>query len=181
MSLVVSRKPIKKPAYGDTLTVPATDRKSIGEALGRIVSGAFIVTTKHKEQSTGFLASWVQQASFDPPMISLAVGESRAIKPLLDAGAPFVVNVISETDQTLVSHFAKGFELKADAFSGVDMTSGTSGCPILNDAIAYIECEFVSKIRSGDHTVYFGKVVAGAAGDTSEKPQVRFRRSGFSY
>ena len=161
--------------------MPTTDRKSIGKALGRVASGTFIVTTKLEEQSTGFLASWVQQASFDPPVISLAVGENRAIKPMLDAGAPFVIHVLAESDQALVTHFAKGFEPNADAFANVATASGVTGSPILTDALAYLECRFRSKVRTGDHTVYFGDVVAGAARETTDKPLVRIRRSGFNY
>ncbi len=158
-----------------------TDRKSIGEAIGKIASGAFIVTEKQGDTTAGFLASWVQQAAFEPPVVSLAVKNDRQIKPLLDAGSPFVINILSEANKEVFSHFAKGFESDQDPFAGIETTSGETGAPILTDALAYMECRLLDHADVGDHTVFFGEVVAGNVQHPDETPMVRFRRSGFNY
>ena len=161
--------------------MPDTDNKTLGEAIGKIASGTFVVTAKSGDESTGFLASWVQQAAFEPPLISLAVKADRAIKPLLDAGGSFVVNVVAVDDQTLFSHFAKGFAPGEDAFDGVEYAAGQTGAPILAGALAYVECTVHSTVPAGDHVLYLGEAVAGAVTDASAQPSVRLRKSGFGY
>jgi flavin reductase (DIM6/NTAB) family NADH-FMN oxidoreductase RutF len=158
-----------------------SDKNDIGGALGRIVSGAFIVTAAKGDERTGFLASWVQQASFEPPMVTLAVKRDRSIRGLLDAGASFVINVLAEDEQSLFGHFAKGFAPGEDAFVGISATDGVLGVPILSDALACLECKIVGSWGAGDHMVYVGEVAAGAVGDNEAAPQTRVRKSGFTY
>ena len=160
--------------------MPMSDRNALGEALGLIVSGAFVVTARYDEQSTGFLASWVQQAAFEPPLISLAVKVGRPIQDLLNAGAPFVVNILAKGQDALFKHFARGFSLDEPAFEGVRTIYGITGSPILADALAYLECRPHSRLPAGDHVLYIGEVVAGEVAG-SGAPQVRVRKSGFEY
>src|SRR6476646_2144 len=87
--------------------------------LGRIPSGIYILTARHAEQETGMLASWVMQAGFDPPMVSVAVRQGRYVGQWLTAGSPFVLNVVAQGQKSLLSHFGRGFELGQPAFEGL--------------------------------------------------------------
>src|ERR1700723_3031812 len=87
---------------------PMTD--SIADILGRIPSGLFVLTTRHGEQDSGMLASWVMQAGFEPPMVSVAVRSDRHIAEWLTAGSPFVLHVLPTGQKTLLKHFGRGFE-----------------------------------------------------------------------
>ena len=62
------------------------DQSNLAAVLGRIPSGIFIVTLRHNGQETGMLSSWVMQAGFEPPMVTVAVNRSRYIGEWLDAG-----------------------------------------------------------------------------------------------
>src|SRR4051794_26956560 len=95
--------------------------ESLAAALGRIPSGLFVLTLGHGENETGMLASWVQQCSFDPPQVSVAVNKQRDVLERLLDGAPFVLNVIPEGGKSLVAHFGKGFDPGQPAFVGLEV------------------------------------------------------------
>ena len=54
-------------------------------ALGRIPSGLFVLTARNGERETGMLASWVQQCSFTPPCVSVALRKGRELIPVVSA------------------------------------------------------------------------------------------------
>src|SRR5262245_44607352 len=95
-------------------TPPPLD--AIAPVLGRVPSGIFILTAKHGEQETGMLASWVMQAGFEPPAVTVAVRQGRYLADWLKAGTPFVLNLVAEKQHDLLKHFGKGFAPEADAF-----------------------------------------------------------------
>src|SRR5215831_15239426 len=87
-----------------------TDRlKPWAAALGRIPSGMFIVTVRHGNDETGMLASWVQQCSFDPPQVSIAVRHGRWLAGWLTEGAALVINILDDTQTDMIVHFGRGF------------------------------------------------------------------------
>src|SRR5438874_4296175 len=94
-------------------------RKGMLGALGRVPSGLFILTARRGDAETGMLASWVQQCSFDPPQVTVAVQRGRPAYALLSDGAEFVLNVIPLGESDYVKHFAKGFDATAPAFAGL--------------------------------------------------------------
>jgi flavin reductase (DIM6/NTAB) family NADH-FMN oxidoreductase RutF len=154
--------------------------EAIGPALGRVPSGLFIVTYLAGEVEQAMLASWVQQCSFDPPMLSVAVKQGRGISDWLTEGAHFVVNVLAENQTDLVSHFGKGLPLSQlpNPESRVCRAPGTA--PVLADALVVMKCEVVDRTTPGDHHVVFGRVMAGEIrGDA--KPYVHTRKNGLKY
>src|SRR5262245_53698054 len=109
-------------------------------ALGRVASGIFILTVADAGQTTGMLASWVMQAGFEPPTISVAVKKERYVCQWLSSGAPFVLNIVPEHDKSLLKHFARGFEPGAEAFDGLQLTDCAACAPVLAEAVGHLEC-----------------------------------------
>ena len=111
-------------------THEADGAKSLAAALGRIPSGLFILTARHEGRETGMLASWVQQCSFDPPQVSVALHKGRTLVEWLTEGADFTLNILPEGGKALVAHFGKGFELDQPAFEGLELRrTGETGRP----------------------------------------------------
>jgi flavin reductase (DIM6/NTAB) family NADH-FMN oxidoreductase RutF len=159
----------------------ATDKDSIGKALGRVASGLYIITVRLGERQTAFLGSWVQQASFNPPMVSVAVGVGRPAQELFEDGATFAVNVIPHGDTSLMKHFGKGFGPDQDPYVGVETLRGVTGVELLPQALANLECKIVASQAAGDHVVYFGEVIAGRIDRDGGTPRTHVRPSGFHY
>jgi len=152
----------------------------IGQVLGRVPSGLFIVTVRHAAQETGMLASWVMQAGFEPPMLTLVVKKERYLNDWLSAGAPFNVHILAQGQKSLLSHFGKGFEPGDDAFQGLEIARCPRGVPVLNSVIGHLECEPAGHVDSGDHRVHLGRIV-GAALTGDHPPVTHVRRNGLKY
>jgi len=154
----------------------------LDKALGRISGGLYIITAQKGEVSSAMLASWVTQASFKPLGLTIAVAKDRAIESIMHAGDKFVLNVLEEGNyQTLMKHFLKRFAPGADRFSGVKTQPGSNGSPILTDALAYMECEVVSRMELSDHHVVYATVDNGRVSNPEALPAVHHRKVGNHY
>ena len=153
------------------------NKKQVGKALGRIASGLFVVTAKCEDKEDAVLASWVNQCSFDPPAVTIALGVMRAARLLVEGSGAFIVNVLPKDDMTLLKHFSRPPE---DIFKGVKIRKGLEGIRILSDAVSYLECEVVQAIQSGDHVLYVGEIVGGKTLKGGD-PYTHVRDNGFNY
>lgn len=157
-----------------------TTESSLAAALGRVPSGLFVLTARHGNHETGMLTSWVQQCSFDPPQVSVAIKKGRDVLDWLEDGATFVLNVLPEGAKSLIGHFGKGFELGQPAFEGLKVQREPKMAPILIEAHAYLTCRVVDRVDGGDHWLLIARVVSGAV--LSEgKPTVHVRKNGLKY
>src|SRR5437016_8493192 len=91
-------------------------KKQMLAALGRVASGLFVLTARHDGQETGMLASWVQQAAFDPPQLTVAVRRGRGVLDWLTDGTSFTLNILDDSQTDMIAHFGKGFALGEPAF-----------------------------------------------------------------
>ncbi|MGI9427879.1 MAG: flavin reductase family protein [Bythopirellula sp.] len=148
--------------------------------LGRVPSGVYILTAGTGDRATGMLASWVMQAGFDPPTVSVAVKSVRYVCDWITQGEPFVLNVIAEKQFELLKHFGKGFEPDEPAFKGLTIRHCPRGVPVLEDCMGHLECEPTSHVDSGDHRIFLAKVVRGNL-QSEAAPMVHIRKSGSNY
>ena len=154
--------------------------KPLYAALGRIPSGLFIVTARQGGQETGLLASWVQQCSFDPPQLTLAVRHGRDLNDGLTEGAAFTVNILTEDQTDMIAHFGRGFGPGESPFDGVEIDRPGGGPAVLKEALAYLECRVAGRLAVGDHDVIVGTVVAGDLLN-EDAPMVHVRKNGAHY
>jgi flavorubredoxin/flavin reductase (DIM6/NTAB) family NADH-FMN oxidoreductase RutF len=154
----------------------------LDKALGRISGGLYIITAKKGDISSAMLASWVAQASFEPLGVTIAVAKDRAIEAFMHVGDRFVLNVLEEENyQLLMRHFLKRFAPGADRFANVKTYPASSGCPILADALAYMECEVVSRMDCHDHWLVYSTVDAGRVSKPDALTAVHHRKVGNHY
>lgn len=158
-----------------------SDDKPFDAVLGRVPSGIYILTVGTGERATGMLASWVMQAGFEPPMVSVAVKLGRYVCDWLSEGQPFVLNLVGQSQGSLLKHFGRGFEPGTPAFDGIPITHCRRGVPVLADAVGHLECEPVRHVDSGDHRVFLANVVRGRLTQADARPMVHIRSSGAKY
>ncbi|MGK7872242.1 MAG: diflavin flavoprotein [Xenococcaceae cyanobacterium] len=152
------------------------------QALGRIVGSLCIVTSKQGDLAGGMLASWVSQATFNPPGFTIAVAKERAIESLLHTGSQFVLNILQEGKHlSLMKHFLKPFAPGEDRFAGVAVEETENGSPILKDALAYLECRVDNRMECGDHWVVYAAAQKGKVLQTQGVTAVHHRKSGSHY
>ncbi|MFM8278385.1 MAG: diflavin flavoprotein [Cyanobium sp.] len=159
----------------------------LDKALGRLSGGLYVVTARQGEgeslRSGAMVASWVSQASFEPPGLTVAVARDRAIEALLQVGDRFVLNVLREDNyQSLLRHFLRRFPPGADRFAGVATLEGVaSGGPVLGDALAYLGCRVVQRLEGPDHWIIYAVVEEGNVADTTAATAVHHRKVGNHY
>lgn len=156
------------------------DSAGLYAALGRLPSGLYILTIGEGAGATGMLASWVQQASFEPPMVSLAIKAGRPVQQRIEAGEPFVLNIVPDGDKQFLKHFGKGFEPGEPAFEGVDLAATSVGVPALSGALASLECRCADAVDAADHRVIVAHVTGGELRNDGG-PMVHIRRRGDHY
>ena len=160
------------------------ENQDLAAVLGRIPSGLFIITAKDTQgHQTGMLASWVQQAAFDPPAVTLAVQKKRYLNDWLSTCGDVVINLLGESQKQFLGHFSKGFEPGEPAFEGRDITEAGNGVTALTKSLGYLEGRVRNSVDAGDHQIYVIEITAGTAGENleSEKPRVHIRKNGLGY
>jgi len=154
----------------------------LDKALGRLSGGLYIITAQKGDMSSGMLASWVSQASFEPLGLTIAVAKDRAIEALMQVGDRFVLNVLEENNyQHLMKHFLKRFPPAADRFAGVNTQAAANGSPILTDSLAYLECTVVSRMECSDHWLVYSTVDGGKVANEDARTAVHHRKVGNHY
>src|SRR5262245_50355879 len=126
-------RPATRPKMADSTT--RSEPSPLGQALGRVPSGLFILTACQGERATGMLASWVQQAGFEPPMLTVAVRRDRYVGDWVASSGRFALSQIVAGRKGLLRHFARGFEPDAPAFDGLALRDDARGGPVLADAL----------------------------------------------
>ena len=137
-------------------------KQTVGKALGRVPSGVFILTASHAGESNAMMASWVQQAAFDPPAVSVAMARGRATADLIRASNRFALSIIPDGDSSLMKRYARGVKPGEDPFAGVETFNTPAGIPAIKSALAWLECRLMHTCDfGGDHDLLIAEVVAG--------------------
>ncbi len=161
---------------------PSQPATTVEQAVGRIVGSLCVLTAKEGDRSSAMLASWVSQASFNPPGLTIAVAKDRAVETLTHTGNKFVLNILKEGNHLgLMKHFLKPFGPGQDRFADVAAQETESGSPILTDALAYLECSVQNRMESGDHWLVYATVESGKLLDTDGVTAVHHRKSATHY
>ena len=151
-------------------------------ALGRVIGSLCVLTTRKADLSGAMVASWVSQASFNPPGITVAVAKDRAVEALLHKGDRFALNVLAEGRETaLMKQFLQPFEPGADRFAGLELENSPAEQPLLPDALAWLDGKVSQRMECGDHWLIYAEVDHGGVLDAEGSTAVHQRRSGANY
>jgi flavin reductase (DIM6/NTAB) family NADH-FMN oxidoreductase RutF len=155
------------------------DIDSIGAALGKIPSGVFIATSSIDGDEVGMLASFVEQAGFNPPAITAAIGVDRRLNQAIEESGMIGINILGEEDGRLMKPFNQ--QENHSPFTSLELDDNEFNLPQLTEALAFLACKITGKIEGGDHTIYAAEVLDGILNDPSSSPMVRVRKNGFQY
>ncbi|WP_461566517.1 flavin reductase, partial [Synechococcus sp.] len=155
-------------------------------ALGRVIGSLCVLTAQKGEGeqslSGAMVASWVSQASFQPPGFSVAVARDRAVEALLHIGDRFALNVLAEgRELATMKQFLQPFSPGSDRFAGLELRSSPAGQPLLPEALAWLEATVQQRMDCGDHWVLYAQVTAGGLFDETALTALHHRRSGANY
>ena len=163
----------------------ATAATAAQAAVDRVVGSLCVVTTAAPDAAaTAMLASWISQASFDPPGLTLAVARGRAAEARLTSpGSRFAVNIVADGADGAVSR-ALAKAGGGDRLAGLGATRDEdTGALLLGDTVAaaWLDCTVVSTMDAGDHVVVYASVDGGRVAPGGVDSAVRLRKSGATY
>ena len=157
----------------------------VERAMGRVVGSLCVLTTKSKDggATSGMLASWVSQATFVPPGLTVAVKKDRAVEAFCTKGQDFALNVLSEEHaMEYIKAMSKPFAPGEDRFAAIEgTTEAANGCVVLPKAASVVECKVVKRMEAGDHWVVYATVTDGKVLQPNALTAVHHRKTGTSY
>ncbi|WP_081736814.1 flavin reductase family protein [Arthrobacter sp. MA-N2] len=152
-------------------TDPAAMMRSV---LGHFCTGVAVITGAVDSAPVGMTVQSLVSISLEPPLVMFSPQKTSTTWPRIRRGGVFSANILGEDQKDLCRSFSKSAE---DKFDGVAWRAGRTGAPILDDALAFIECEIESVYEAGDHYMVLGKVLD--LGVASPGTPLLFYRGGF--
>ena len=152
--------------------------------VGHIPSGLFIVCAPdagRDDRWDGFLASWVQQVSFEPLLVSLCIKEGRPCSRHVLTGGFFSINILGESHTGVLKHFWSGYNPDNNPFEKLDHRTGEEGELFLEQSRSTLICQKVSASEPGDHHVVIARVLKSLINDADSPSMVHTRKSGLVY
>ncbi|SFF54613.1 flavin reductase family protein [Blastococcus tunisiensis] len=126
-------------------------------ALSQFASGVTVITTGTVGTSTaaGCTVSAFSSLSLDPPLVLACIARGKYMHKQLAEAEHFAVNVLSDHQRDVAMTFARASE---DRFAGVPVRAGHDGVPLLQGAVAHLECTRYAVHDGGDHDIVVGRV-----------------------
>lgn len=133
----------------------------IKQALRMMPYGFYSITSCTEDDENAMVANWVTQTSFEPRLVAIGLQKTCYTHGLIEKGGNFAINIVREEDADLIQPLTKGREKNPDKMKEITYSPApNTGCPVLEGAAAYVECEVVDLIDvGGDHDILVGKVV----------------------
>lgn len=148
------------------------DPKEFRRVLGHYPTGVTVVTAAGPDGPAGFAVGSFASVSLDPPLVSFCPDKSSTTWPAIEAAGSFAVNVLADDQADVCGRFASK---DADKFDGVAWHPEITGAPVLDDAMAWIDCETEVIHEAGDHWIVIGRVKALEVADDSRGPLLFFK------
>jgi flavin reductase (DIM6/NTAB) family NADH-FMN oxidoreductase RutF len=152
------------------LSAKSEGANEIAELFRRLTLGVYAVGVAHGQRRDAFTAAWVMQVSFDPLLLAVSINPDNASYELLHASGGFTVNVLKQGQLELARRLGTRSGRDQDKLAGIRSRPGRLGAPILEDALAYFDCELRGRTRAGDHELVLGRVVDGKVLDGNASP-----------
>ena len=129
--------------------------------MGHFVTGVSVVTALDGDRPFGITVNALSSVSLQPALVMVALDRRRFLTPIVRASGRYAVNVLGEDQQALSDCFAGAAVTPArDLFCGAAWHPGSSGLPLIDGAIATLECTVVETFSAGDHDLFIGRVDA---------------------
>lgn len=153
--------------------MPKDRSDNITAAMSRIPCGLFILTAAHDNLRSGVLTRWVQPCALEPPMVMVSVSKGLPIEPLLRDSRRFALCQLSAGDRLLEQRFRTPPDRSDDPFVTLAHHSSTSGLPIIDRAMSWLECEIVRHVDlDADQRLYVGHVHGGGILHAEQEPAI---------
>lgn len=149
------------------------DREAFREACARYATGVTVATVIGTDgRPQGLTANSFSSVSWNPPLVLICVDHRATVHEHFYASDSFAINVLGESQRELSVRFASP---GAERFRDLPWTKGITGAPLIEGALAHLDCRTTHRHVAGDHTIFVGEVVQAVARD--DRPLVYYYRN----
>jgi flavin reductase (DIM6/NTAB) family NADH-FMN oxidoreductase RutF len=151
--------------------------------LWTMPSGLYVIGSRAAERMNAMTANWVTQLSFDPKVVGVSVEKPAFTHELIATGRVFTVNIIDREDRAIVRKFTKPVEVDGDAstVNGLPFHEAPSGAPILDTAVAWVDCAVHQDVDLGGSTLFIGEVTDAGFQKPEDTGVLRMEDTRMSY
>ncbi len=128
--------------------------------LGHFATGLTVITAATEHGPAGFTCQSFSSLSLEPALVTFSPARTSSTWPLLREAGRFTVNILPAEHEHLAAQFARS---GTDKFAGVDHSPSPLGNPVLDQALAWVDCELEREYDGGDHTIVVAAVRALSA------------------
>lgn len=137
----------------------------LNKALWKIPNVLCLVGSRAGDEWNGMTQSWVTQVSMEPVLVAISIDASALTNRLIREGSAFSVNLWDREDTRPFVKFSKPASFDGATLNGRPVTEGSTGVPIFDEAVAWLECRLYQTIECGTHDLFLGEVVAAEIRD----------------
>jgi len=139
----------------------AVEPNAYRAVMRRFPTGVTIVTTVLAGRPKGFTANAVASVSAEPPLVLVCVSRQARTHPIIAQAGRFCVNLLKVEQEPLARQFAN--RAAPDPFDGLAYHAASTGSPVIDGVLAYLDCELAEEYSVGTHTILIGAVISCAA------------------
>jgi flavin reductase (DIM6/NTAB) family NADH-FMN oxidoreductase RutF len=138
----------------------AVTQAEFRQALGSFATGVTVITVDYEGEVHGMTANAFSSVSLDPPLVLVCVDHRARTHAHLHAKKRFGVNVLAEDQRMISEYYARVAQDhgQAEREAGARFDRTAHGTPVLNGALAYLECRLHTAQGAGDHTIFIAEV-----------------------
>jgi flavin reductase (DIM6/NTAB) family NADH-FMN oxidoreductase RutF len=136
----------------------------------KIPNALALVGSRAGDERNGMTTSWITQLSMEPVLIGIGVDNKAVTHRLISEGGSFTVNLWDAEDTKVFVKFSKPAVDEGETLNGRAVRSATTGAPVFEEAIAWLDCEVRHTLDLGSHTLFVGEVVDAALRDAEATP-----------
>lgn len=149
--------------------LPDTD--AFRHVLGHLPTGVTVITAIEDGAPVGMAVGTFSSLSLDPALVLFCPAKSSTTWPRIAKSGNFCANVLAAGHGHVSDQFARR---TGDKFDGLGWYPAASGSPVLDDAVAWVDCTINGVHDGGDHVIVIGEVLDLAVG-RGESPLVFVR------
>ena len=151
--------------------------------LWSMPSGLYVIGSRAGDRRNGMTLNWASQVSAGPKLLGIAVEKPAFTHELIQEGRVFSLCIIDREDRAIVRKFTKPVDVDTTAktLNGFAFHDGRTGAPILDQAVAFLDCEVRQDIDCGDHTLFLGEIVDAGFQKPEDTPVLRMEDTRMNY
>jgi len=149
--------------------MPPSD-ELVNKVTWKIPNALALVGSRAGDQRNAMTASWITQVSMEPVLIGVAIENEALTHRLISEGGSFTINLWDAADTKVFVKFSKPAEDDGATLNGRAVRAATTGAPVFEEALAWMDCEVRHTLDLGTHTLFVGEIVDAGINDEDARP-----------